>query len=205
MLVDGQVEVDGLMHDALGPSTEPMNTAVLVDKLKASDGTSNAWNAALKGFIELSGEFDDQMVPHGPIHADYTPGNILFGKERCVIFDFGRSDKFEPIYSDIVFFLMYVGAYSTFGSKNTMQRRIEEDIHTFMNAYGDKNEYDLKTIYFIYLAHIIRRWGRHESKSNNVNREFYLRSYDKIAGRRLKWLHEQVSCHFQRYDKLEQA
>ncbi len=190
-----------LMHDAMNSRWEPLNVAEMIKRLEATGGSGNAWNTAVNRIIQLSGEFDGQLVQHGLIHADYTPGNILFGKDRCVIFDFGRQDRFEPLYADVVLFLMYVGAYSNFGSKNMMQRQIKNDMDTFMNAYGDKGEHDLKTICFMYLALAVKRWGRHESKSNDPNRKLYLRSYDKIAVRRFEWFYEQISGHFQHYDK----
>ena len=184
-----------LMHDALGVRTKPLNTDAQIERLKSSGGASLAWSSAVEKFVELSHGFDGQMIPHGPVHADFTPGNILFGPKRSVIFDFGRTHKNGPTYSDMTYFLAYVIAYCTIGTNRTLQSRIHEDVHTFMNAYGNQNVDDQEVIYYTYLAHILRRWGRHEAKSLDTNRSFHLRAYDRFAAGRMEHLCARVMRH----------
>lgn len=181
-----------LMHDALGVRARPLDTNVQIGVLKRSGGTSEAWASAAEKLVELSQRFDGQMVPHGPVHADFTPGNILYGPKRCVIFDFERNPGDGPICSDMTYFLVYVIAYCTIGTNRTLQGRIDEDIQTFMNAYGNQNADDRKIIYYTYLAQVLKRWGRHEAKSLDTNRNFHLRAYDGLAARRMQHLSAEV-------------
>lgn len=184
-----------LMHDALGVSSKPLNTDSQIVRLKKANGSSPAWQSAGEKFIELSHRFSGQPTPHGAVHADFTPGNILFGPKRCVIFDFGRNHDSGAIYSDMTYFLAYVLAYCTIGSSRTLQSRVDEDRQIFMNAYGPQTDYDQQVFYYTYLAHILERWGRHEAKSHRTSRSFHLRAYDRFAARRMQHLCGEVLRH----------
>ncbi|MEO1160782.1 MAG: phosphotransferase [Pseudomonadota bacterium] len=184
-----------LMHDALGVRSRPLDTDTQIRLLENSGGTSQAWISAAEKFADLSHELAGQRVAHSPVHADFTPGNILLGRKRCVIFDFERNMETGPIYSDMTYFLVYVIAYCTIGTSRTLQGRIDEDVQTFMGAYGTDKTHDRKVIYYTYLAHVLKRWGRHEAKSLRASRNFHHRAYDGFAARRLEQICAEVMRH----------
>lgn len=184
-----------LMQDALGVNSEPLNTSALIEGVKRPAGTSEAWKSAFERFVELSRKFDGKMVPHASVHADYTPGNIFLGRKRCVISDFERLIGTGPAYSDGTLFLMYVIAYCTFGSKERLQKAVEEDIRTFVRAYGVEQAFDIQDFVYIYLACLIKRWGWHEARVCRTNRKFYLRAYDRISAKRLELVFAEVLRH----------
>ncbi len=184
-----------LVHDAVGVRSEPLNTDFLVQRLQNAGGTSQAWVSAIEKFAALSQTFDGQIVPHGPVHADFTPGNILFGRERCVIFDFGRYHHNGPIYADMMYFLVYVMAYCTFGSSKALHGRPDQDIGTFMSAYGNRYPHDRKMMHYFYLAHLLNRWGRHEALSQKTGRHFHVRAYDRFSAGRMAQLSAEVMHH----------
>lgn len=185
-----------LINNALGVRSEPLKTDFQIKRLKKSGATSQAWMSTFEKFISLSHKFEGRAAPHGPVHADYTPGNILLGPNRCVIFDFGRRHENGPLYSDIAYFLAYVIAYCTFGSSSALQLRIDKDIDTFMSAYGNQDAHDLQIVRYFYLAHLLNRWGRHEAKGQQTGRSFHLSAYDRFAVGRMERLVGEV---FHRY------
>ncbi|MGI9401332.1 MAG: hypothetical protein ACR2O0_08770 [Rhizobiaceae bacterium] len=184
-----------LMQDALGVTFEPLNTSALIEGVKRPAGTSEAWKSAFERFVELSRKFDGKMVPHASVHADYTPGNIFLGHKRCVISDFGRFGETGPVYSDGTLFLMYVITYCSFGSKRRLQKAVEEDIRTFVSAYGAEQAFDFQDFTYIYLASLIKRWGWHEARAGKTTRKFYLRAYDRFSAKRLEHAFAEVLRH----------
>ena len=177
-----------LIHNALSTRVEPLNTNLQIERLNRSKGTSSAWKSAFEQFLALSQELDGKPVRHGVVHADFTPGNILLGPNRCVVFDFGRHHENGPIYSDIAYFLAYVIAYCTFGPNGTAHDRTEKDLDAFMNAYGLQETRDLETVRYTYLTHLLKRWAKHETKSLREGRSIHLRAYDRFAARRIEQL-----------------
>ncbi len=181
-----------LIHNAVNVGSGPLDTDVQVRRLRNAGGYSQAWLSAIETFAAISQKLNGQTVPHGPVHADFTPGNILLGSQRCVIFDFGRHHDNGPTYSDMMYFLVYVIAYCTFGSSKALHNRIDQDIDTFMSAYGDHGTDDRTLMQYFYLAHLLNRWGRHEAKSQKTGRHFHLRAYDRFSAQRVAQLSANV-------------
>ena len=87
---------------------------------------------------------------------------------------------------------MYVIAYCTFGSRGTVRKAVEDDIRTFVSAYGAEQASDFQDFTYVYMASILRRWGGHEARVKDAGRTSILKVYNRLAARRLELVFAEV-------------
>lgn len=148
-------------------------------------GTDPAWKHNLKHFQKASKRFEGRQIPYCRLHGDYSPENLLFSPERVVVIDFAHHD-FASIYHDMCQFIMYFSLYCNNFIYNTKEVFIM-DMMEFRSAYFDgKDDSNYDVFILMQWAALLVRWGRHDAKSKDLQRNFCMRILDRYFARQLK-------------------